>query len=189
MARKNSAVRALTFEYSGIAEQELNSSKAIAIRAGVLEHAFVRLPDLREAGDIPGFKFGPMPSTYIPERNAAFYSLAASYAEVVGAKTVIGGHNKDDMRIFDDVKEGFFGALEKALLAGSPALRRNRFRIVRPLKDQSKADVVKLADDLKVPLELTWSCHRDGLKHCWRCAGCLSRTKAFHEADIPDPLK
>lgn len=181
-------VRALTFEYHGIARRELEAAKEVGTRAGVLEHRFVRLPDLKEAGDIKGAKFKGLPPTYIPLRNGIFYSFAASYAEETGASEIVGGHNRDDRGVFEDVSTAFFSALEEALWAGYPALRRSRTRITRPLGRKSKAQVIRLAADIGVPLGLTWSCHRDGDEHCWRCDGCISRRRSFDKAEVSDPL-
>lgn len=178
----------MTFEYHGIARQELEAARSIAAGAGVVEHRFVRLPDLKEAGDIVGFRLGKRPPTYIPLRNSIFYSFAASYAEETGASLIVGGHNRDDEKVFDDVSPGFFDALEEAFLASSPVLRKNRVRIARPLGDKSKPEVIRLAASLKVPLELTWSCHRSGREHCWECDGCLSRMRSFAAARVEDPL-
>ena len=188
LTKKSQGVRALTFEYMGIARSELAAAKAVASRAGVLEHRIVRLPDLREAADIPGFKLGSLPPTYIPLRNSIFYAFAASMAEETGAVSIVGGHNRDDMKVFDDVSSEFFTAQQAAFRAASPVLRRNRVHIVRPLRLKSKAEVVALAGRLNVPLEVTWSCHRDGREHCWRCPGCDSRRKSFARAGIADPL-
>ncbi len=188
LTRKERPVRALTFAYHGIAGQELESAKAIAAEAKVTEHRLVRLPDLKEAGDIAGARFGGLPPTYVPLRNSIFYSFAASYAEESGASLIVGGHNRDDERIFDDVSSGFFASLERAFLAASPILRRNRVRISRPLGSRSKPEVIRLASSLRVPLELTWSCHREGINHCWECDGCLMRAKSFASAGVTDPL-
>jgi 7-cyano-7-deazaguanine synthase len=179
----------MTFAYHGIAKMEVVAAKAIADRAGVAEHRFVRLPDLREAEDIPGVDFGRLPPIYIPMRNAIFYSFAASYAEEVSATAIVGGHNADDEKVFADVSSGFFGSLQRAFLAGSPILRKRGIRIVRPLGKMHKAEVVKLAESKGVPLELTWSCHQDGNEHCWECEGCKSRIAAFMEAGVRDPLR
>lgn len=160
-------------------------------RVGVLEHRFARLPDLREAGDIAGSRWlskHVVPPTYIPMKNAIFYSLAGAFAEEKGSGRIIGGHNKDDGLVFEDTSEEFFVSLQKALLAGSPRLRRNGLKIIRPLKDKSKAEVVALAAGIGVPLELTWSCHRAGTEHCWRCEGCRRRVEAFAAAGVDDPL-
>ncbi len=182
------AVRAITFEYHGIAKQELRAAGRIAASAGVREHRFVRLPDLKEAGDIVGARFGGMPSTYIPLRNSIFYSFAASYAEEVSASLIVGGHNKDDGKVFEDVGSPFFRNLEGAFRAASPILRSSEITLSRPLKEKSKPEVVRLAASLRVPLDLTWSCHRSGRRHCWRCDGCLARRRAFTLAGVSDPL-
>jgi len=188
LTRAKYDVRALTFEYHGIARSEVESAKAIATRAGVLEHRLFRLPDLREAADIPGGSFGDLPPTYIPGRNSVFYSVAGSYAEEKRVSLIVGGHNKDDAKVFRDVEGDFFLVLERTLWTGSVILSQQRMRIRRPLKHKTKVQVLRLAASLEVPLELTWSCHRDGSEHCWECPGCLSRIKSFREAGVSDPL-
>ena len=189
LMRRRYSVRALTFEYHGITRRELEAARAIARAAGISEHRFVRLPDLREASDIRRASFADMPSTFIPMRNGIFYSLAASYAEEVGADLIVGGHNKDDVRTFADAAPAFFDGLERAFRVGSPILRKRRTRILLPLSEKTKAQVVRLASSLEVPLGLTWSCHREGGSHCWECDGCRARIAAFEKAGVVDPLR
>jgi len=175
-----------------MAAAELQAAKSLAKRVGVLEHRIVRIPDLREAGDISGSRDlsrGRVPSTYIPMKNAIYYSVGAAFAEEKGAGAIIGGHNRDDREVFEDTGDEFFAYLEKAFLAGSKRLKRNDLRIQRPLKDKSKAEVVALAAGVGVPLELTWSCHRAGAVHCWKCEGCGRRIEAFDAAGVRDPLR
>jgi len=181
-------VRALTFEYMGIAGSELAAANAIAKRAGVLEHRVVRLPDLRESSDIPGFRPSGLPPSYIPLRNSIFYAFAASFAEETGATDIVGGHNRDDAKVFADVSPEFFNYLQMAFRKGSRILRGNRVKIVRPLERMRKPAVIRLGATLGVPFELTWSCHRDSEEHCWSCEGCLARERRFREAGMVDPL-
>jgi 7-cyano-7-deazaguanine synthase len=181
-------LRALTFEFGGIAARELSAARAVARAAGVKQRV-VRLPDLKEASDIGDSKFPGLPPTYIPMRNAVFYSLAASYAEEVRADCIVGGHNKDDLKVFRDVGPRFFANLEKSFWAGSKILNEKRTRILRPLRAKSKPEVILLASSSGVPLQLTWSCQRDGESHCWRCEGCRDRSRSFATAGIPDPLQ
>ena len=188
LTKKRQGVRALTFEYFGIARSELAAARVIASKAGVLEHRMVRLPDLKEVADIPGFRPSGLPPTYIPLRNSIFYALAASYAEEVEASYIVGGHNRDDTKVFADVSPEFFDSLQRAFRSGSRILRRNRLEIVRPLKQLKKPAVIRLGASMGVPFELTWSCHRDAEKHCWKCDGCLTRERCFKEAGIVDPL-
>lgn len=188
MRQEGYGVYALTFQFRGIAPSELKAARAVARAAGVKQR-IVRLPDLREASDIKGSRFPGLPPTYIPMRNAVFYSLAASYAEEVRADFVVGGHNRGDLRVFRDVAPGFFTNLQKAFWAGSRILNERKTRILRPLSSKTKPEVIRLAASLGVPLGLTWSCHRDGAKHCWRCDGCAARARSFEEAGVADPLK
>ena len=188
LTRASSPMRAITFVYHGMAKGEIRSAREIASSAKVLEHRFVRLPDLREAGDFAGADFGGLPPTYIPLRNSIFYSFAASFAEEAGASLIVGGHNRDDEKVFDDVGSAFFTNLQGAFRAASPILRGNSIRISRPLAKKTKPEVIRLAAALHVPFGLTWSCHRSGDRHCWRCDGCLSRRRAFEAAGVSDPL-
>ncbi len=179
---------ALTFEYRGIAESEVRAARRIARSAGVEGQRFFRLPDLKEARDLPGHRLAGMLPTYIPMRNAIFYSVGASCAEEVGADFIIGGHIKEDFGAFPDTRPEFFAGLERSFWTGSRALGARKTRILRPLGGKTKVEVIRLAASLGVPLELTWSCHRGGRKHCWECRGCLARRESFERAGVPDPL-
>ncbi len=184
-------MRALTIRIHGTAQAELAAARRIAKSLGVVEHRFVSVPELREAGDIEGSKDlsgRGVPPTYIPMKNAIYYSLAAAYAEEKGSSSIVGGHNADDARIFEDTSEEFFACLERTFSAASPRLRENGLRILRPLRKLSKPEVVTLAAELGVPFGLTWSCHGSGKEHCWTCAGCVQRRQAFAAAGIRDPL-
>jgi len=178
----------MTVQIHGTARGELLAAKRIAKKAGVVEHRLVRLQELMEAADIAEgpLSGGVVPPTYIPMKNAVFYSLAAAYAEETGSRVIIGGHNQDDKGIFKDTSDRFFASLESAFREGSPRLRG--VKIDRPLRNKTKVQVVRLAAKIKVPLALTWSCHRDGERQCGRCEGCLTRARVFEEAGIADPL-
>ncbi len=182
--------RALTIRFHGMAAGEETAAKSIAKAAGVEEHRFVSLPQLRELSEMRAAgRLAGLPPSYIPMKNAIYYSLAAAYAEEVGASYIVGGHNLDDLAMFEDTSDDFFGRLQGALRAGSTRLKGSRLRVWRPLKKMPKFRVVGLAHGLGVPLELTWSCHREGTRHCWTCDGCIARTTSFALAGIHDPLR
>ncbi len=188
--KKGYSNRALTIRLHGTSWGELRAATRLSEAAGVEEHRLFPLPDLREMGDIgeQGRLAGLHP-TYIPMKNSIYYSVAAAFAEEVGASRVVGGHNRDDMKIFEDTSERFFADLQRTLRAASVRLREQDFRIWRPLRKMSKAEVVALASRLGVPLEMTWSCHKEGRTHCWECEGCLHRELAFRKAGVMDPLR
>jgi len=60
-------------------------------------------------------------------------------------------------------------------------------RIELPLRGKTKVGVLRMGLRLGVPLELTWSCHRDGKRHCGRCSSCIERREAFAKAGVDDP--
>jgi 7-cyano-7-deazaguanine synthase in queuosine biosynthesis len=55
------------------------------------------------------------------------------------------------------------------------------------LHTHTRGDVVKLGAENLELIRSTWSCIHDSATHCGMCEGCLSRRKAFEQAEIPDP--
>ena len=172
-----------------MAKGELKAATEMGRRAKVLEHRFFPVPELREVGDMAERRgLAGLPSAYIPMKNAIYYSVAAAFAEEAGASRIMGGHNLDDTRVYDDTSDQFFRDLQRTLRSGSERLRSRRLSIWRPLRGLDKASVVSLGSRLGVPFELTWSCHMEGVEHCGKCLGCLQRKNAFREAGVADPL-
>ena len=60
--------------------------------------------------------------------------------------------------------------------------------IETPIILKTKAEIVKMAMDLKAPLEYTWSCYEGGELPCGKCDSCILRAKGFAEAGYEDPL-
>lgn len=144
---------------------------------------------MKEAQDIANRVYENMPPTYIPMRNSVFYSFAGSVAEEENASIIVGGHINGDELTFRDATKSFFRLMQRILWESSDLLRLRKVRIITPLSRLRKYQVVKKAVSLGVPLQDTWSCHRDGTRHCWECDGCLSRIEAFNTAGISDPLR
>ncbi len=124
---------------------------------------------------------------YIPAKNLIFYSIAIYYGEIYKADYIIGGHNADDSNYFPDATIKFFNLLNKAIRLGT--LSKNKLKILQPLIKLSKADVIKLGMRLGAPLDITWSCQKDGEIQCGICGACEIRRKAFKQANIPDLTK
>ena len=187
--KRGYTTRALTIRFHRMARGELTAARKIAKAAEVEEHRLVSIPELRELTDIgPVTALRGLPGTYIPMKNATYYSLAAAYAEETGSSRLVGGHNRDDLELFEDTSDRFFSSLQRTLREGSSRLRRRRLVIWRPLRRLSKPRVVRLAHSLGVPLGLTWSCHAEGSSHCGKCDGCLGRVQSFEKAGLIDPL-
>ena len=165
-ARERYAVTALSFDLAGRPRAEARACAALVRRAGV--------PLLRVAAPF----LVPRPSGYVPARNLVYHGIALSIAEERGAAAVVAGHNRSDAAFFADARPAFFRRLES--LNGG-------VRIVLPFSRLTDAGVLRRARALGVPLELTWSCYRDGVRPCRRCSACRGRLQSFLQSKIEDP--
>ncbi|HBR14239.1 MAG TPA: 7-cyano-7-deazaguanine synthase QueC [Candidatus Omnitrophica bacterium] len=131
-----------------------------------------------------------IPSTYVPARNIIFLSVAASYAEAIGAKAIFIGANAVDYSGYPDCRPEFFKAFEKSLAKGLKAGVEGRpIKIYTPLIHKTKAQIIKLGFKLHVPYHLTWSCYRGGKRPCGKCDSCVLRRRGFEAAGAVDPAR
>ncbi|MBF0331806.1 MAG: 7-cyano-7-deazaguanine synthase QueC [Candidatus Omnitrophica bacterium] len=191
------AAHALIFDYGQRHRKEILAAQRIARSAKVPFHVVkISLPwkgsALLDAGiKVPstGVKAGKIPPTYVPARNIIFVSFAASYAEAIGARVIFIGANAVDYSGYPDCRPSFFKAFQLALDAGLKAgVEKKGVRIMTPLIDLSKADIVRLGQKLGVPFHLTWSCYNGNKKPCRVCDSCRLRTQGFHQAGVEDKV-
>jgi len=187
--QETSEVYTLNMIYTEAYDSEAEASKRIAAAAGVKEHVSVFLPFFKDLEK----RYHPPPSftissAYLPARNTVFCGIAAGYAEALGASVVVFGSNADDREELPDASPRFNQLINELLRIGTrTGLEGGEIKIVNPLIDYRKSEVLKLALELKVPLALTWSCYEDSPTPCGRCRGCLTRRKAFEELGQEDP--
>jgi 7-cyano-7-deazaguanine synthase len=191
--QKFSDVSALTFNYHGRLDQEKRASAKLAKGAGVTELIQVNLPFVKEASDFYNGRLkkkdpGALWSSYVPARNLIFYSIAAHYAEYIGAKRIIGGHNLHDVKFFKDATTDYIEKLNALLKEGCLLCNGQAYKILLPLSEMDRREIIRLAIKLKTPIEQTWSCHRNGRVHCGRCYACKQRHIAFNSLGLKDPV-
>lgn len=127
-----------------------------------------------------------IPTSYVPFRNANILSIATSWAEVIGAPSIYIGAVAEDSSGYPDCRREFFDAFEKTIEAGTRP--GTIIRIVTPIIDLSKAEIVKKGIELGAPLELSWSCYRSEDVACGTCDSCALRLRGFARAGIDDPI-
>ena len=131
-----------------------------------------------------------VPVTYVPARNLIFLSYAVGYAETIGARYVYIGVNSVDYSGYPDCRPEFIQRFQAAAdYATEAASAGKRIEIVAPLQNLSKAEIVRLAARLAVPLELTHSCYNGGEKACGVCDSCKLRRQGFALAGMEDPIE
>ena len=185
---KGYSIETITFDYFLRSAREKESAERLSKTAGCPMHNF-DLGFLKEIEDTenrnPELKDAP--SAYIPSRNLIFYGIASSIAEYLDAKYLVGGHNRDDVESFPDASPEFFEEFNNITTLGLRTGSRTG-RVVLPLAQMSKAQVLVAGKRLKVPFEDTWSCYKSGEKPCGKCPACALRASAFNLAGLEDPL-
>lgn len=135
-------------------------------------------------------KKNPRIPTYVPFRNGLMLSIAASFADGIfggeDTEIFIGVHQDDSaINAYADCSENFIRAIGEAVNIGT----YGKIKIVAPFLGKTKADVVKVGLDLKVPYQFTWSCYERGEIPCGKCATCIDRKKAFELNGVKDPAE
>lgn len=203
---------ALSFDYGQRHNAELESAKAIANAVGVRAHHVVKLDAglfrgsaLTDAIEVPKganadtpVDTGQIPVTYVPARNLVFLSMATALAESLGAGSVFIGANAVDYSGYPDCRPEFIASFERtanlATKAGVESTRAGAtpaIRILAPLTDLTKAEIIEAATELKLDLSLTTSCYDADAqgRACGRCDSCRLRARGFRDAGIPDPTR
>ncbi len=184
----------LSFDYGQLAQRELDCARKLAKALGAKEHRVVDITFLKGLYG-PGVtalldKKMPMPGKFepqviVPFRNGIMLAIAAGYADAVKADAIFYGPQGDDAPFFPDCRAEFVAAMSKAISLGTGS----KLEVKNPLAKKPKAEVIKLAVKLGVPLELTWSCYLNGKLQCGRCESCHNRKKAFKSAGVDDPTE
>jgi 7-cyano-7-deazaguanine synthase len=130
-----------------------------------------------------------VPSTYVPARNIIFLSFALSFAEAIGADRIYIGAHSQDYSGYPDCRPEFYQAFSKVISVGTKiGVEKKEIKVITPLINKNKAQIIRLGRRLDVPFELTWSCYQGGRVSCGKCDSCYFRAKGFKEAGILDPL-
>ncbi|MBN2484269.1 MAG: 7-cyano-7-deazaguanine synthase QueC [Candidatus Omnitrophica bacterium] len=185
---------ALIFDYHQRHYREIESAKRIA-RLNKIPYEVVKVtlewaPSslTRKDKKVPfdrNLRDKKVPSTYVPGRNIIFLSYAVSFAESIGADAIFIGAHVHDYSDYPDCRGEFLNSFEFAVNKG---IQKKGLRIIAPLLDKGKKDIIKLGLSLGVPFEETWSCYLGGKEPCLRCDSCRFRLEAFRRLNMTDPL-
>ena len=192
---------ALTVRYGQVHALEIDAARRVAAALSVERHQELAV-DLAALGGSALTGAGPVPkersldeegipSTYVPARNTVLLSLALAWAEVLGAGNLVIGVNALDYSGYPDCRPEYIAAFERlASLATRAGVEGGRFRILAPLLDMTKADIVRRGSALGLDYGLTLSCYdpTPSGSPCRRCDSCRLRARGFAEAGFPDPL-
>ncbi len=200
-ARAGEVVRVLTFDYGQkSAPREIHSSEVISARYS-LPHEVVKLPWLasitstglvERGADVPRTDMKSLEnieqsrararSVWVPNRNAVFLSIGASFAEALAAEAVVAGFNREEAQLFPDNSADF-------VEAANSLFRRSTLSGVEVLSyslDLTKQEIVRMGMQLGAPLEAIWFCYLGEEAPCGKCESCLRARRAFEKAGYWD---
>ena len=186
-------------------QRERQAFEAIADFYDVQERLIVRLDHFRAIGgsaltdgNIPvpenqlpqlahvGLHGNTIPVTYVPFRNAHFLSVAVSWAEVIGARSIYIGAVAEDSSGYPDCRPEYYRVFEELIRVGTRP--DTRIEIVTPVISLKKCEIIRKGMDMGAPLHLTWSCYQNEDLACGVCDSCVLRLRAFAEAGLRDPI-
>lgn len=191
-------IYALTYNYGQRLIREIDCAKAQAEILSVKEHKIVDLsffkqiasnsaltnlniavPTAREAvGDAQSM-------SYVPNRNMMMLSIAAAYAESVGASEVFyGAQGADTHSGYWDAAPDFLKAINDVLILN----RKNKIEIKAPFVEYDKSSIVELGIQLEVDFRLTHTCYNGTEVACGTCVSDANRIQAFINAGYIDPI-
>lgn len=187
---------ALTFDYGQkTVRSEVEASRKISEFYGI-ENKVIRLDWLKEITntalvaniDTPksGFETeNSAKSVWVPNRNALFLNIAASFADSFGYNYILFGANKDEAKTFPDNTEEFREQATK-LFESSTLVKP---QVVAPLINYSKSDIVRVAVELGVPFEFIRSCYNSEEGHCGECESCYYLKNALLENNCKEYIE
>ena len=188
---------ALSFNYGQRHEKELEAAKEIVEALKIKEH-FITDIDLSQWGGSSltdesmtihqsGVQTDIIPSTYVPGRNTVFIAIALSLAEAKNAQAIYLGINAVDYSGYPDCRPEYLAAYQQlANLSSKVGVEGNAPQLIAPLVKDSKADIVRRALELNVPIADTWSCYQGRDTPCGVCDSCRIRDRALIEAGRED---
>lgn len=124
-------------------------------------------------------------SVWVPNRNGLFVNIAACFADSYNYSHIIIGANKEEAATFIDNGPEFINKINISLEHST----NNAPKVIAPLIDKTKNDIIKIAIDKNIPFNLIRSCYKNEEKHCGACESCNRLKRAIISNNRDDLLK
>ena len=201
LARRRGLVcHTVAFDYGQRHRAELTAAARVAEALGAASHRVIQLGLGSIGGSaltdtaiaVPEQAGEGIPVTYVPARNTVFLALALGLAEVLDAAEIHIGVNAVDYSGYPDCRPPFIEAFQRlADVATRAGVEGHGPRVVAPLLQLSKADIIRAGVQAGLDYGLTVSCYQataTGLA-CGRCDSCRLRRDGFADAGVTDPTR
>jgi len=188
-------VELIHFMYGSRAEgPEVEAVKAVAEYMGVKLKLFplpvydkADSPLLRSDSAIAGGEAGAeFAHEWVPARNLLLLSVATAYAEAKGHTVLVLGNNLEEAGAYPDNEPEFIAKFNDLLPFAIGDGKK--LKVIMPVGNLMKHEIVALGHELGAPMHLTWSCYRAGTMHCGTCGPCFMRRTAFNINKLPEVI-
>ena len=189
-------VETITFDYGQKHKVEIKQAKKIATMLNVKNtvlniNAFTQLNDsalINSDLDISSSHSTKknLPASFVPNRNAIFFTLAHAFAQKQDIDNIIIGVNQTDYSGYPDCREDFILALENSLNLGS----ESNIKFHYPLIHLTKAETFKMSKNenvLDIVINESHTCYNgdhttkfDWGYGCGECPACILRKEGWN---------
>ncbi len=194
---------ALTFDYGQKAfEKELLASKKIADFYKI-KHKVITLEWLKNITNTSLVSEKPIPeltkenlsneiatkesmkNVWVPNRNGLFINIAAAFCDSKKYDYIIIGANSEEAKTFSDNSKTFIESTNETLKTSTSYV----IRVLAPLIDLNKDEIISKAIELNAPLEYINSCYNNTENHCGKCESCARLKSALEENNQNELIK
>ncbi|MCX5749065.1 MAG: 7-cyano-7-deazaguanine synthase QueC [Candidatus Saganbacteria bacterium] len=180
LARERQAAEAIAGHYA-VPFKPIKLDWLQSITKTALVNKNVQLPVITEVtlGRQLEIKQESAKAVWVPNRNAVFISIAASFAEAAAADLIITGFNSEEAATFPDNSLQFVN-IENQLLRLSTL---NKPKVTSYVQSYNKGGIINMGVKLGVPFDLVWSCYGSGRagKMCSECESCARSIRALKQ--------
>lgn len=174
--KKTKVLFALTFDYGQRpARMEILASKKIARKLGI-KHNVVKLPFFKEftkchligREKISLQKLLKLRDVWVPNRNALFINIAASFAEYYKVDLIVTGFNREEAQEFPDNTLDFIKSINRVLNTST----LNKVQVISYVANYTKKEIYEIGLRMQAPVEFIYSCYLGKERMCGKCASC-----------------
>ena len=177
---------AITFDYGQkSAKTEIQTSKKICKYYNI-EHKIIKLDWLKNITHTSLVSKNKLPEginnpeesakkVWVPNRNGLFLNIAGAFADSENFDSILIGANIEEAQTFPDNTKEFIERINSEFEYST----QRQPKVIAPLINMNKNDIVKLALESNVPLEFTRSCYSNSKKHCGKCESCTRLKNAL----------
>lgn len=192
LIKEGNEVKCLSINYGQKHKKEIDSAKYFCDKLHV-NHEILNLSEiarlisssaLTSKIEVPEGHYAEesMKTTVVPNRNMIMLSIAIGWAINEKFDSVAYAAHNGDHAIYPDCREEFVNYISQA----AELADWHPIKIIRPFIKKSKTAIAKIAGELDIEIDKTWSCYKGNNFHCGKCGTCVERIEALQLAGIKD---